>query len=261
MALSSAYVIALRRGVLAAGGDVTPWFRSARLRPLFFAAGMIVALLALQSPIDRGGDEFLFSLHMTQHLLLMMVAPPLVLLGICGLVPPARARFHALRRAWWALTRPWPALVIFNVIMLLWHIPSLYDTTLTVEPVHILEHITFMGVGVIFWWPVVDPVRDSRSVTITPLTKIAILVVSGIPTTVLGLSFALAPNPFYDFYVRAPRLWGLSPLGDQQIGGVVMLGASNIIYFFVIAIIFIRMLSDPARDEEEAARRLAGAVR
>ena len=261
MALAGAYVIALRRGVLAAGDDVTPWFRSARLRPLCFGAGMIVAFLALQSPIDRGGDEFLFSLHMTQHLLLMMVAPPLVLLGICGARPLARVRYRAARRAWWAATRPWPALVIFNAVMLVWHVPSLYDSTLTVEPVHILEHISFIAVGVIFWWPVVDPIRDSRTVTVTPLTKIAILVVSGIPTTVLGLIFALAPNPFYDFYVRAPRLWGLSPLGDQQVGGVIMLGASNIIFFVAIAIIFMRMLSDPARDEEEAAQRLAGAVR
>jgi cytochrome c oxidase assembly factor CtaG len=108
---------------------------------------------------------------------------------------------------------------------------------------------------------VIDPIRDGDTVTVTPLTKIAVLVVSGIPTTVLGLIFALAPTPFYDFYARAPRLWGLSPLGDQQIGGVTMLGASNLIYFFAIAIIFVRMLSDPVSDEDEAARRLAGATR
>ena len=84
------------------------------------------------------------------------------------------------------------------------------------------------------------------------------LVIAGVPTTVLGLIFALAPTPFYSFYARAPRLWGISPLGDQQIGGVLMLFASNLIFFVAIVIIFMRMLSDPARDEELAAQRLAG---
>jgi cytochrome c oxidase assembly factor CtaG len=261
VALSLAYVVAIRRGAIADSDDVSPWFRSPGVRPVLFAGGVLVALLALQSPIDRGGDEFLFSLHMTQHLLLMMVAPPLVLLGICGVPPPPRGLYRRLRSVWWAITRPWPALIIFNAVMLIWHIPALYDTTLTTQPVHVLEHVSFMAVGVIFWWPIIDPIRGSTTITVTPLAKIAMLVVSGIPTTVLGLIFALAPTPFYLFYVVAPRLWGLTPLGDQQIGGVVMLGASNIIYFFVIAIIFMRMLSDPARDEEEAEQRLAGAVR
>jgi putative membrane protein len=251
----------VRGGRIGSGDDVSPWLKSPRLRPVFFASGLLVALVALQSPIDRGGDEFLFSLHMTQHLLLMMVAPPLALLGVCGVRAPVRARYRRLRRVWWALTRPWPALLVFNIVMLLWHLPALYDTTLTDEPLHVLEHCSFMAVGIVFWWAVIDPVRDRETVTVTPLTKIAILVVSGIPTTVLGLLFALARDPFYDFYARAPRLWGLSPLGDQQVGGVIMLGASNIIYFFAIAIIFMRLLSDPASDEDEAARRLAGALR
>jgi cytochrome c oxidase assembly factor CtaG len=261
LALVLGYGIAVRRRVIAETDDVSPWFTSRRWRPVLFGCGVLVALLALQSPIDRGGDDFLLSVHMVQHLLLMMVAPPLVLLGICGVKPPARTRFAGVRRFWWAITRPWPALVIFNVVMLVWHIPALYDTTLTTQPVHILEHLSFMAVGVVFWWPIIDPIRDSRTVTVSPLAKIAVLVVSGVPTTVLGLIFALAPNAFYDFYVRAPRLWGLSPVADQQIAGVIMLFASNLIYFVAIVILFMRILSDPARDEEEAAQRLAGAAR
>jgi cytochrome c oxidase assembly factor CtaG len=94
---------------------------------------------------------------------------------------------------------------------------------------------------------------------VTPLTKIAVLVVSGIPPTVLGLIFALAPQAFYDFYVHAPRLWGISPVFDQQIGGILMLGLGNIIYFVPIVIIFVRLLGDASKDESEAATRL-GAV-
>jgi putative membrane protein len=261
VALAVAYVIAWRRGVVRVEDNVSPWFRSTRIRPVLFAAGVITAFVALQSPIDRGGDDYLFSIHMLQHLLLMMVAPPLLLLGVAGITALRRDRFPRVRRVWWALTRPWVAVVLFNVVMLLWHIPALYNTTLTTQPVHVLEHLSFMAVGVLFWWSIVDPIRDDRTATVSPLTKIAALVISGIPPTVLGLIFALSPVAFYDFYVHAPRLWGISPLFDQQIGGVLMLGLGNIIYFVAIVIIFMRLLGDAAHDEDEAAVRLTGALR
>jgi len=256
---SAAYTLSVRSTRISREDDVSPWFRSPRVRPLFFAAGIAVGLLALQSPIDAGGDRYLFLLHMLQHLLLMMVAPPLVLLGICGVRPP-QTGFLRVRKVWWLITRPWVAAVIFNAVMLFWHIPALYNTTLTVGAVHVLEHISFIGVGLVLWWPVIDPIRGSHTKPVTPLTKIAMLVVSGIPPTVLGLIFALSRTPFYSFYVVAPRVWGLSPLADQEIGGVLMLGLGNIIYFVAILAIFMRLLGDSAGDEREAARGLEGTV-
>ncbi|HEX6538609.1 MAG TPA: cytochrome c oxidase assembly protein [Candidatus Dormibacteraeota bacterium] len=250
------YVLAWRRGLISSDDDVSPWFKSGRARPVYFALGIAVTFIALQSPIDRGGDEFLFSLHMLQHLLLMMVAPPLVLLGIVGVRAASPRRFVRLRRVWWAITRPWPAVVLFNVVMLVWHIPALYNTTLTTEPIHILEHVSFIGVGLVFWWAIVDPVRDPATKPVSPLEKIAAMVVSGIPPTVLGLIFALSPAAFYDFYVSAPRLWGINAVSDQQYGGVLMLGLGNIIYFIAITIVFVRLLGDSAHDEDEAARLL-----
>lgn len=244
------------RGLLGARDDVSPWLKRSRSRPAYFAVGIAVTFIALASPIDRGGDEYLFSLHMLQHLLLMMVAPPLVLLGIVGMRTLPRERAPRLRRVWWAITRPWPAVVVFNIVMLLWHIPALYNTTLTTEAIHIVEHLSFIAVGIVFWWAVVDPVRGPATKTVSPLEKIAAMVVSGIPPTVLGLIFALSPAAFYDFYIIAPRLWGISAVADQQYGGVLMLGLGNIIYFVAITIIFVRLLGDSAHDEEEAAHLL-----
>ena len=126
---------------------------------------------------------------------------------------------------------------------------------------HIVEHISFILVGVILWWPVVDPIRDERTHTVSPLTKIAALSLAGIPPTVLGIVFALAPAPLYSFYVQAPRLWGISALTDQQYGGVIMLGVGNIAYFIAIIVVFMRLFSDPGRDEELAADRIAEALR
>lgn len=236
--------------------DVSPWLKHQGSRTVVFATGIAVALIALQSPIDRAGDEYLFAMHMLQHLLLMMLAPPLLLLGIVGMRPLPERRLRALRRVWWALTRPWVAVVVFNIVMLVWHIPALYDTTLTVEPVHIMEHISFIAVGIVFWWAIVDPIRGPATKPVSPLEKIAAMVVAGIPPTVLGLIFALSPVAFYDFYVRAPRLWGIGVVADQSYGGVLMLGLGNLIYFVAITIIFVRLLGDAAGDEEEAALRL-----
>jgi cytochrome c oxidase assembly factor CtaG len=253
VALIAAYALAWRRGWLSVTDDVSPWFGSPRSRAWFFATGVVVGFLALLSPIDTGGDQYLFSLHMVQHLLLMMVAPPLCLLGVAGIHPPIRGPTGPWRRTWAVLVHPWSATLIFSTVLLVWHIPALYDATLTTEPIHVFEHLSFIAVGVIFWWPIVDPMRgrDTRR-WVSAFWKIAMLVASGIPPTVLGLIFTIAPHAFYDFYVRAPRLWGLSPVVDQQLAGVVMFGAGNLIYFAAVVAVFWRVFGDPAHDEEEA---------
>jgi putative membrane protein len=255
VALVAVYALAWRRGWLSVTDDVSPWFGAPRLRTWFFATGVVVGFLALVSPIDTGGDQYLFSLHMVQHLLLMMVAPPLCLLGIAGIHPVLQGAPGPWRRTWAVLVHPWSATLSFSTVLLVWHIPALYDATLTTEPIHVFEHLSFIAVGVIFWWPIVDPMRgrDTRQ-WVSPFSKIAMLVASGIPPTVLGLIFTIAPHAFYDFYVRAPRLWGLSPVVDQQLAGVVMFGAGNLIYFAAVVAVFWRVFGDPAHDEEEAQR-------
>jgi cytochrome c oxidase assembly factor CtaG len=254
-AAAAAYALAWRRGLLSDSDDVSAWFGSPRLRPWLFGAGLMVGFIALLSPIDTGGDEFLFSIHMVQHLLLMMVAPPLCLLGVVGMRSPFTGPPGPLRRAFAIAVHPWVAMLIFSAVLLVWHIPALYDATLTTEPIHVFEHLSFIAVGVVFWWPVIDPLRGAdRKRWVGTFAKIAVLVASGVPPTVLGLIFTIAPHPFYDFYARAPRLWGLSPVVDQQLAGVIMFGAGNLIYFVAVVLVFWRVFSDPARDEEDAQR-------
>lgn len=254
LVLCAVYALAWRRGPLRAGDDVSPWLPGPSWRVVMFGAGIATMVLALLSPIDKGGDEYLFLIHMVQHLLLMMIAPPLVLLGIAGFTPPAPDRYAGVRRLWTAITRPWPAVLIFNAILLVWHIPQLYDTTLTVEPVHVLEHLTFIFAGFVLWWPVVDPIRNEGAHRVTALQKVAMLTISGVPSTILGLIFSLGSHAFYDFYVRAPRLWGLSPVADQQIAGAFMFGLGNVIFFVAISIVFLRMFeTDPEQDEHQAS--------
>jgi len=249
LALVTVYIALRRRGHLRADDDVSPWFATPRWRPVLFATGMVVGFVALQSPIDVGGDDYLLSLHMLQHLMLMMVAPPLVLLGICGAAGVNSDKHRRWGAFWTWITRPWPATAIFNAVLVVWHLPVLYDATLTTQPIHILEHLTFIAAGVVFWWPIVDPLRRPGTRLVTPFQKIAMLVVAGVPPTVVGFVLAMGRSAYYDFYARAPRLWGLSAVTDQQVAGVTMLGLGNVVYFAAISIIFLRMFGNPAEDE------------
>jgi cytochrome c oxidase assembly factor CtaG len=255
--LVALYVHGWQKNWFPADQDVKFWLPSARWRPWCFAAGILTVSVALQSPIDYGGDRFLLSIHMVQHLLLMMVAPPLLLLGIAGAAPLDRFNGR-LWRAWLLITRPWPACFIFNAMLLVWHVPVLYNTTLTDTPLHVFEHLTFTAAGVIFWWPLVDPVRHSRHRRIGPFEKIAVLSVAGIPPTVLGFILAISPEVFYSFYTVAPRLWGMSVITDQQVAGVIMFGLGNLIYFVAIGVIFLRLFGDPVRDEADAVGAVTG---
>ena len=138
------------------------------LRTVSFVAGLATIVVALDSPLDTYADE-LFWVHMTQHILLLTVAPPLILLGrpwprMWRALPLqtrttvgrtiARARWTAPLRA---LARPAPAWVLFNATIVVWHIPALYNATLTSRPVHNLEHAMFFFTGLLFWARVVDP--------------------------------------------------------------------------------------------------------
>jgi len=207
VALAAAYLWLIgRRGV------VTEWSPMARA---YFAGGLLLLFLALESPIDVGGDHYLFSLHMLQHLLLAMVVPPLLLLGM----PDA-----------WRLTdrvhvSPLAASIVFNLVLAIWHLPFLYEATLRNEPIHVLEHLTFLAAGLLFWWPIIVPSAARKAMSV-------------VPPTILGLAFILSPSVLYPFYAAAPRVTPLSPLDDQLLAGLVMFGLGNIIYFVAIWIIF-----------------------
>jgi putative membrane protein len=198
--------------------------------PVWFALGIAGLFVALQSPVDVGGDRYLFSLHMLQHIVLAVVAPPLLLLGVAGALP---ARPVGVLRP---LVNPWVAAAVFNAVLLVWHLPMLYEATLRVQPLHILEHATFFLTGLCFWWPVIEP---GGALGMTWLGRIAYLTLTNIPPTVLGLLFAVAPTAYYPFYLEAPRLWGLTPVEDQQLAGLVMFGLGGLVYVAAMAALFV----------------------
>ena len=188
---------------------------------VLFVAGLAAFAVALLSPVEPVSDDYLLSGHMVQHILLTIVGPPLVLLGIPAWLYRVVARaIGPLWTAWRFLTRPLLAFVLFNLTFALVHFPAFYNLALRDQNVHILEHVLLWSTAFIGWWPILAPDEELGALP-RPL-KGLFLLGSTIPGQVVGALLTFASDVVYDEYEAAPRLWGISPLVDQQIGGLIM---------------------------------------
>lgn len=216
---------------------------------VYFVAGVVVLVIALMSPIDEAGDTYLFGVHMIQHMLLAVIVPPLLLLGIPDWLGHPIATRPLLRRAARWIAHPVVAFGVFNADLWLWHAPALYDLTLANENVHVLEHLTFVVLGMWFWLPILGP--RTAFPRVADAVGVVYLFLGCQPMVVLGALLTFAANPFYLPYVSAPRMWGLSPLQDQQLGGLIMWLPTNIPYLIALSLLFFRWVG--AQDKRELA--------
>jgi putative membrane protein len=214
-----------------------------------FILAEAILIIALLSPIDAIGDRYLFSAHMVQHLLLAALWPPLVLMALPDWMVRPLFTSRGLSVLTGFFTYPAIAIVLFNGDVYLWHLPGMYDATLSNEGVHILEHLTFMFFGLLNWWPVLSPLREQR---LSYPLQILYLFLDGMFMMVLGILFTFAPVVFYPPYAAAPRLWGLSPLTDQQLGGLIMWYPGNLPYGVLLVVAFYRWF-----DGADASRQLS----
>ena len=207
--------------------------RARRWRALAYVAGLGAVGLALISPVDRLAS-LSFLVHMVQHELLIMVAPPLLLLAdplpilVWGL--PRRLRLavrHLLGRN--ALTRQllrgatWMPVAggLYLVNLWAWHVPVLYEAALRSHLLHHLEHLMLFGTALLFWWPIINPAPRLHG-QIAYGFRILYILAATFPTVALGFIVAVTERVLYPHYAAAPRLWGLSPLDDQAYGGAIM---------------------------------------
>ena len=239
-------------------------------RDLLYLGGILALVLALVSPIDvYAGD--LFFMHMVQHLLLMMAAPPLIQAAnpmsrfiwafprcirrrIGGLLNSA----GILRLAIQGATIPIIAWLVFVMAIWLWHTPDLYSAALASEGLHLLEHATMFGAAMIFWWPVIGP-APVRSRMAHPL-RFLYLFLALFQNIILGAILTFAQGPVYPFYEITPDHWGIDSARDQQFGGVLMWVPGTMMYFVALAILFFAWLEHEERwatqlQEQEEARR------
>jgi putative membrane protein len=228
------------------------WWRTAS-----FIAGLVTIVLALDSPIDGYADQ-LFWVHMLQHVLLLTVAPPLILLGrpwprMWRALPLStrttvgraivRSRFAAPLRA---LARPLPAFLLFNLTILCWHIPALYDATLRSNAIHQLEHAMFFFTGLLFWARVIDP-GPLRPRLVWPM-RMAYVVGAMVVGWVLAITLVLAPHPLYGHYAAlVHRPGGISALTDQQLAAGIMWVPGSLAYAVAFLIGLYRWLEPDTR--------------
>ena len=221
------------------------------LQAIAFAGGVLALVAALETPIDNLGHDYLFSAHMVQHVLLGDIAPLLLLLSLSRVIMrPLTRRLMAVERALGPLAHPVTGLVLWLVLMYAWHVPALYDAALEHPVVHLLEHASFFTAGVAVWWPLIQPVPMRR--TLRGMWPLAYIGSAKFGLAALGLYLTWSSNVLYDYYESVPRIWGLSVIDDQNIGGAIMMVEQSLTFVLVLAAVFMRMLT---QSEEEERRR------
>jgi cytochrome c oxidase assembly factor CtaG len=297
----------------------------------FFVAGIGLLALALLSPIDYIGMEYLLTVHMLQHMMFSVVCPPLILLGIPGWMLDPLFRGPRVQHVARIITHPAVAFGLYNLNMWIWHLPALFDApspaaavigvqvlesvsvigalifaalfipsllkgaradtsnvshrtgsswpvVLSVvaigaiivlaafgalnpltwgtdfephNPLHMMMDALFIGTAIIYWWPILSPVRAVPR--ISPLFGMLYMGMSALPMMVIGALLTFAPDPLYARYASAPLLWGFTRLGDQQFAGLTMWLLMDIPLLITISILFFRWMNDQEMAERAAA--------
>jgi len=218
-----------------------------------FAGFLIVLLVALVSPIDALGEDYLFSMHMTQHILLGDIAPLLLLLSLSRVIMrPATRRFHAVERKLGRLAHPVTFIVIWFALLYAWHIPAMYEAAIENPAVHALEHASFFLAGCAVWWPLIQPVPMRYK--LTGLATFGYLLAAKLGLGLLGLYLTWSKSVAYDYYETVPRIWGLTPIGDQNVGGALMMLEQSLVLATAFVILFVRMLLQSEEDERRRER-------
>jgi putative membrane protein len=241
LAVALAYVLRART-LARRGRPVESW------RQVSFAAGVALILAALVSPIAHLGEELLFA-HMAQHLVLGDLAALLIVLGLTG--PLLQPLLSAPGLGWLrGLVHPLVALPLWIANLILWHVPALYQGALTSEPLHALEHASFLGAGLLMWMALLGPLP--KPAWFGNLGRLIYVVVVRFAGAALGNAFMWAGTVFYPDYAAGEASWEIGPLADQGAAGVVMTLEQGIVTLGLFTWLFFRW----ANESEERQRLL-----
>ncbi len=218
------------------------------LRKLSFFAGLFVIFAALNGPIHDLSDNYLFSAHMVQHLMLTMAMPPLLIAGVPGWMLRPLLANKLIGPIAQKLTRPIACFVIFNVIIAVWHLPVFYNAAMDNHNIHIVEHLMFMAGAVLMWWPLTSQLPELPRLAYPGQMLYSFLMT--LPMSVVAIYITMADQVLYPHYASAPRIMTLSPMDDQMLGGLIMWVPGGLIFMLIMSVIFFKW---SARDEDTAA--------
>jgi cytochrome c oxidase assembly factor CtaG len=224
-----------------------------RKHTLYLIAGLVTLWVALETPIDIISDRYLDSVHMLQHVLLGFVAPPLLLLSLSRSMARRLVTIPGVQ----LISEPIPAQVIAGAVMVVWHLPALYDATLNNENIHIVEHLMFIGAGVLLYWPIIEATSANSMWHLSPVGKLIYMLIATLPQDGVALVLIFSRVPFYDFYVTAPRVIdGFTPLIDQTMAGSVLMILGKATLAVAALMVFFRWFGDEQRADRGIESRV-----
>jgi putative membrane protein len=221
-----------------------------------FIGGLVTLFVALGPPLDDWSDHYLLLAHMVQHLLLILLAAPLLLVGIPSWMLEPLTRNRVTNAIGYWLTRPVIAYVIANLVVILWHVPVFYDAALRSQPMHVLEHATFIATGILAWWPIAGPLPQWPRLPL-PLQSLYFFAMT-IPGSGVGAFITFAEPGLYSPYDTARRIFGIDLATDQQAAGLLMWVVVSTIYLGLITVTFFKWANREERSEQQARDLSAG---
>jgi cytochrome c oxidase assembly factor CtaG len=240
------YGLRWRRTRRQGGPRAAGWGRAA-----LWATGILILFVALVSPLDTLGEQFA-TFHMVQHLLIADLAPIALTLALTKwILRPATKRIHRIERAAGPFGHPVFGVVAYVGVMWLWHVPALYDAALQHTAVHTLEHLSFAAAGLLYWWHLLSPIRSR--LRLAGMGPILYMASTKILVGFLGVLLAFSPDLLYAYAWEGTK-WGLSPLDDQHVAGLVMALEQSIVMGIALAYLFFRMLEESEADDQRAER-------
>jgi putative membrane protein len=241
----AAYLVATRRHRAVAGEP-----SDRRRRTTLFSVGMACLWLGADWPVHDLAEGYLYSVHMAQHLLFTLVAPPLLIAGM-----PAWMWRDILRPRWLFLvfrflTRPIVALILFNGLLLFTHWPEVVEASVRSELTHFTLHVLLFGSAIVMWWPVMSPLVELPA--LTPPAQMMYLFAQSLAPTIPASFLTFGHTLLYPVYGTFPRIWGVSALNDQLIAGLLMKLVGGFILWGFVATIFFRWHAREERDGWDA---------
>lgn len=240
-----AYLVAVRRHRAVAGEP-----SDRRRRTTLFSFGMACLWLGADWPVHDLAEGYLYSVHMAQHLLFTLVAPPLLIAGMPAWMWRDILRPRWLFLAFRFLTRPIVALILFNGLLLFTHWPEVVEASVHSELTHFTLHVLLFGSAIVMWWPVMSPLVELPA--LTPPAQMMYLFAQSLAPTIPASFLTFGHTLLYPVYGTFPRIWGISALNDQLIAGLLMKLVGGFILWGFVATIFFRWHAREERDGWDA---------
>ncbi len=219
--------------------------RPSRRQAMWFALAM-AAILYAHTELDELADARIFSMHMLQHLIETFVIPPLLLLGTPGWMLRPWVLSRPIKPIARVFTNPLVAFLIFSAVFVTAHFPPIFEHMCRDENFHIALHLLFITAGVLLWWPILSPMPELPRLSYP--AQILYLFLLMIPMTAVAAPITLATRVIYPWYTEGPHGWGLAPIDDQVLGGLIMWIGQGTYLMFIFTFIFYKWSQREDRD-------------